>query len=59
MASESAKIVNGFAATGICPYNSSAVPNEAFVHLKSTDAQSRAMVCENLLYKLNFAMLFL
>ena len=30
MASESAKIVNGFAATGICPYNSSAVPNEAF-----------------------------
>ena len=30
MASESAKIVNGFSAKGICPSNLSAVPNEAF-----------------------------
>jgi hypothetical protein len=30
MARESAKIVNGFSATGICPYNPGAIPNEAF-----------------------------
>ncbi|XP_048738070.1 uncharacterized protein LOC125652730 isoform X2 [Ostrea edulis] len=30
MASESAKIVNGFAATGIFPYNPDAVPNKAY-----------------------------